>query len=43
MLLLNGIRESSYNDLRKEGYSPLKAVELVEVRYKKFMEELKGE
>lgn len=38
-----GIRESIYNQLREEGYGPLEAMELVEVRYKQFMEELKGE
>jgi hypothetical protein len=38
-----GIKESIYNDLIREGYSPLKAMELVKERDKKFMEEFKEE
>lgn len=35
-----GIKESIYDQLREEGYSPLQAMELTQERYEQFMAEL---
>lgn len=35
-----GIKESIYNQLRAEGYSPLEAMELVDIRYESFIKDL---